>query len=382
MALTHNQYAVAAITATLCLAGLYTVVGAGLSSTNSGGFESAVEDLELNPGNQRECPPDIPTIGCDWDGDGIADRMESTLYGTNWQEADTDGDGLDDGWEIENGLDPLDTGQPCISIGEGLTEVECEDIPVASVDTERETGEQNETFPNPDNGPLGDPDRDGLTNLDEAELGTNPRLKDTDGDGLNDRWESRHTHEITTPSGVITLLDPLDGNWNCPLLTPSMQAEIKLDIGDDLWEEMGSQFGHSCDAILDLELPEPDTLRNFVEEKYDTNPRDSDSDGDLIDDLVEISTDLVDLESFCGRPTFATLTLPAPHLRAFASEIQFTAQNLPNGGIQTTLQKKSPLDNPNWFNEDMDGDGRLNGCLLYTSPSPRDATLSRMPSSA
>ena len=85
---------------------------------------------------------------------------------------------------------------------------------------------------------------------------------------------------------------------------------------------MGSQFGHSCDAILDLELPEPDTLRNFVEEKYDTNPRDSDSDGDLIDDLVEISTHLVDLESFCGRPTFGTLTLPAPHLRAFASVIQ------------------------------------------------------------
>ena len=24
----------------------------------------------------------------------------------------------------------------------------------------------------------------------------------------------------------------------------------------------------------------------------------------------------------------------------------------------------------------------MNGCLLYTSPSPRDATLSRMPSSA
>ena len=234
--------------------------------------------------------------------------MESTLYGTNWQEADTDGDGLDDGWEIENGLDPLDTGEPCITIGEGLTEVECEDIPVATIDTERETGEQNETFPNPDNGPLGDPDRDGLTNLDEAELGTNPRLKDTDGDGLNDRWESEHTHEVTTPSGIVVLLDPLDGNWNCPLLTPSVKAEIKLDIGDDLWEEMGSQFGHSCDAILDLEQPEPDTLRNFVEEKYDTNPRAADSDGDLIDDLVEISTHLVDLKSFCGRPTFGTLT--------------------------------------------------------------------------
>ena len=28
------------------------------------------------------------------------------------------------------------------------------------------------------------------------------------------------------------------------------------------------------------------------------------------------------------------------------------------------------------------GDGRVVACLLYTSPSPRDATLSRMPSSA
>ena len=31
---------------------------------------------------------------------------------------------------------------------------------------------------------------------------------------------------------------------------------------------------------------------------------------------------------------------------------------------------------------DLDDDGIPNFCLLYTSPSPRDATLSRMPSSA
>ena len=29
-----------------------------------------------------------------------------------------------------------------------------------------------------------------------------------------------------------------------------------------------------------------------------------------------------------------------------------------------------------------DTDAEVNACLLYTSPSPRDATLSRMPSSA
>ena len=31
---------------------------------------------------------------------------------------------------------------------------------------------------------------------------------------------------------------------------------------------------------------------------------------------------------------------------------------------------------------DFEHDDRIDGCLLYTSPSPRDATLSRMPSSA
>ena len=43
------------------------------------------------------------------------------------------------------------------------------------------------------------------------------------------------------------------------------------------WEELGGQFGHSCDAVLDLEQPQPDSLRNYVEERYDTNPLEEDS---------------------------------------------------------------------------------------------------------
>ena len=36
-----------------------------------------------------------------------------------------------------------------------------------------------------------------------------------------------------------------------------------------------------------------------------------------------------------------------------------------------------------YFDEDGVGDGKLfNRCLLYTSPSPRDRSVSRMPSSA
>ena len=74
MAMNHNQYAVTAIVATLCLAGIYTIIGAGLSTTESGGFEPAGSDVV-----------DIESIGqggTDTDGDGIPDRMEMTLYGT------------------------------------------------------------------------------------------------------------------------------------------------------------------------------------------------------------------------------------------------------------------------------------------------------------
>ena len=45
-----------------------------------------------------------------------------------------------------------------------------------------------------------------------------------------------------------------------------------------------------------------------------------------------------------------------------------------------------PLRAPNWFKcfdvKNITNDLQSGNCLLYTSPSPRDATLSRMPSSA
>lgn len=46
----------------------------------------------------------------------------------------------------------------------------------------------------PETGLPGDDDRDGLTNAEEAKLGTNPEVADTDGDGLSDYEEVKIYH--------------------------------------------------------------------------------------------------------------------------------------------------------------------------------------------
>ena len=321
LALNHNQYAVAAIAVTLCLAGFYTIIDAGLSTTESGGFDAAGADVVITD-------DEVQQAGRDSDGDGLPDRMEQTLYGTDDNNPDTDGDGLDDGWEVANGLDPLDSGESDDS-----------DIENTNADGE-DAGEQNETFPDPDNGPYGDPDRDGLTNEQEAAIGTNPTASDSDGDGLNDRWESLYTETVQTPQGPVTLLDPLNPNWWCPLLTPQVEAEMQLIIGTSTWNSLpvGPNGDHSCDSVLDIDRQGPDSLPNYLEELYDTNPLEEDSDGDLIPDRIEVGYGSQELQVHCGVPQFGTIRLDAPYTDLMSGVGDLT-----------------------WFNEDMDGDGRLNG---------------------
>ncbi len=76
----------------------------------------------------------------DLDGDGLSNWSEITIHQTNPLKADTDGDGLPDGWEVANGLDPND--------------------------------------PTGDNGADGDPDGDGVRNDDERWGNTRPQDED------------------------------------------------------------------------------------------------------------------------------------------------------------------------------------------------------------
>ena len=134
-----------------------------------------------------------PTIA-DTDGDGLEDGVESTI-GTSARYVDTDLDGLDDEWEHVNGLDPLSA-----------------------------SGDQ---------GADGDLDGDGLSNLIERALGTNPSNVDTDGDGLSDRTET----------GVLAVTNGL--SW----LTLSADA---IDIT--------SQFPDSDSSLVNYPLNMPITV--------------------------------------------------------------------------------------------------------------------------
>lgn len=94
----------------------------------------------------------------DNDGDGLQ-NWEETMYGTDPDNADTDGDGLSDFAELTStGTNPLlsDTDE------NGITD------------------------------DLEDDDDDGLTNMEEIDLGTDPASKDSDKDGLDDKEEQQY----------------------------------------------------------------------------------------------------------------------------------------------------------------------------------------------
>jgi Bacterial TSP3 repeat len=107
----------------------------------------------------------------DTDNDGLSNDDE-ILYGTNATAPDSDGDALEDGWEVQEGYDPNDSDDPSEDTdGDGL-------IDFAEIFT---TGTD----------PLDpDTDGDGLIDGDEVHTyGTDPLDPDTDGDRISDYLE-------------------------------------------------------------------------------------------------------------------------------------------------------------------------------------------------
>ena len=143
-----------------------------------------------NSGDSRLAPDADP------DHDGLTNRRECEL-GTDPFQPDSDGDGLDDGWEVAHGFDPRT---------------------------------HNAQTPRTDDNPEADPDGDGLTNRQECEWGTSPSVRDTDGDGVDDGIEIAQNSDPAdaTDEGKANSRIPVPFTFGDPSQSSSEKYELTV----------------------------------------------------------------------------------------------------------------------------------------------------------
>lgn len=130
----------------------------------------------------------------DTDGDTLGDGDEVNVWGTSPLSSDGDGDGLPDAWEIEY-LDGIGYDGDDDPDGDTLTNLEEYEHESDPLDTDTDSDGM------PDDWEVwygtnvqgddanADPDSDGLVNLEEMNWHTDPKCIDSDGDGLPDGAE-------------------------------------------------------------------------------------------------------------------------------------------------------------------------------------------------
>ncbi len=188
----------------------------------------------------------------DTDADGLPDAQEAAL-GTSLNNPDSDGDGLLDGWEVSNSLNPLS------AVGNDGADRDIDNDTLTNI-------QEQEAGSNPRNA---DTDNDGLSDSDEVEAGTNPALADTDHDGLSDGLEDSID---TNPLQPDSDSDGMNDGWEYrygfdPIVNNASDNASDNDIGTD---------------------PDGDGLTNGQECNFGTDPLDSDTDGDGVSDGAEV----------------------------------------------------------------------------------------------
>ena len=226
--------------------------------------------------------------------------------------ADTDGDGLSDGWEELYGYDPL------------VADSTSSDADGDGLDLLSEA--QHNTDPN-----ASDSDADGLSDGAELALGTQPNQPDSDGDGLGDGLESQtgvgSRYEIITGSyhWDDARVDALSRGGHLACITSAREWERVRNLADivaqqpwlggsdtdqegvwiwvtgepwdfSAWDSGEPDSNNTSDNYLTIVeygglswWDIPDYTRTYLLEKpVLTDPLDSDSDGDGLDDATEI----------------------------------------------------------------------------------------------
>jgi hypothetical protein len=242
--------------------GLYTQLGAQGGGTTSGGSRAVV------PLEGRDTDDDgIPdTLDLDDDGDGLSDEDELDM-GTNPLDADTDHDALDDGDEGLYATSPVNGDSDGDGLADGMevllgiNPLDRDTDGAGSCDIQEIKHGTNPLDPEDDKYAM-DLDCDGLTDQQEAALGTDPASWDTDGDGLTD------------PEEVALGTDPkvVDSD------SDGVPDGREIDLGMDPLSEDTDQ-----DGLLDLS-----ELRSDIDPQLRTNPLRRDTDGDGLTDREEI----------------------------------------------------------------------------------------------
>jgi len=227
----------------------------------------------------------------DFDQDGLTDEQEKKL-GTERYLADTDGDGINDGIEVgsnpdyplnhdnDKRIDALDSDDD----NDGLPTI-----------FETRGDYDNDGIPNYLDT---DSDNDGVSDGEEAGM----TLVDFDGDGIDDLIDPDITGgKDSNGDGIVDNYQLLDSNKNGKpdFLDESIQYtnrrvtsdNILADLANIASEKRGltplSQEDFSKGSLKDQDQ-DYDGIPDVVEIRIGTNPRQRDSDNDLVADAVEI----------------------------------------------------------------------------------------------
>jgi hypothetical protein len=148
-----------------------------------------------------------------------------------------------------------------------------------------------------------DSDGDGLNDHEEVELGTDPRDSDTDDDGLNDGDEITHGTDPLNPDTdrdgltdfdeMMRGTDPTNPDTDGDGLTDGYevtQGTDPLNPDDPLGDTTGGSTVSSGDGLSDISTDDADGdgLSDGDEDTHGTDPNNPDSDGDGVNDGDEV----------------------------------------------------------------------------------------------
>ena len=151
----------------------------------------------------------------DSDGDGLSDGEEVNAEGTSALHEDSDGDGMLDKWELDHGLDPLDSSDEVLDLdSDGLSNTREEVLGTDPNNPDTNGDGIADGLALESGWPLlsNDSDGDGLSNFTETMAGTSPIHADTDGDGVNDKLDAFPHHP------ELSILTPTSGDTTLPVI--------------------------------------------------------------------------------------------------------------------------------------------------------------------